>query len=169
MNLDPAAPDPPLLSHPFASVRDLDPGTVDGDDDILGEELRCYLEREIQALNPAEEDGIVSCPERVDECRELSDKPSHLMVGHLQEGVDAGYPHNEGFGILIRPIALASVHPGKDLLLLVEIVKREIEFSAPHRAFIIYSSRDCQDMGAPCVLWHGRPAEAPVIFIVVVG
>jgi hypothetical protein len=39
MHLDPSAPDLPLLSHPLAPVRDLDPGAIRGDDDILTEEL----------------------------------------------------------------------------------------------------------------------------------
>lgn len=61
MDFDPAAPDSPLLPQPFAPVGGLDPGTVDGDDDILGEELGCYGEREIRALDPAEE-GNISLP-----------------------------------------------------------------------------------------------------------
>ena len=59
MNFDPAAPDLPLLPHPFAPVRDLDHATVDGDDDTLGEDLGCYLEREIQEGDPAKEGGVV--------------------------------------------------------------------------------------------------------------
>jgi len=43
MDLDPPAPDFPLLPHPFAPVGDLDPGTVDGDDHVLGEGLGHYL------------------------------------------------------------------------------------------------------------------------------
>ena len=44
MDLDPTAPDLPLLPHPFAPVGDLDPGAVDGDDDVLGEDLGRYRE-----------------------------------------------------------------------------------------------------------------------------
>ncbi len=44
MDLDPPAPDVPLLPHPFPPVGDLDPGTVNGDDDILGEDLGLYRE-----------------------------------------------------------------------------------------------------------------------------
>jgi hypothetical protein len=47
MDFDPAAPDLPLLLHPFAPVGDLDPGTVDDDDDTLGKELRNNFERKI--------------------------------------------------------------------------------------------------------------------------
>jgi len=36
MDFDPATLDPPLLPHPLAPVSDLDPGAVDGDDDVLG-------------------------------------------------------------------------------------------------------------------------------------
>ena len=64
MDFDPAAPDLPLLPHPFAPVRDLDPGTVDGDDDILGKDLGCSVEREIQEVDPAEEGGVVGCLKR---------------------------------------------------------------------------------------------------------
>jgi len=40
---DPAAPDLPLPPHPLAPVRDLDPGTVDGDDHVSGEEFGLLL------------------------------------------------------------------------------------------------------------------------------
>jgi len=52
MDFDPTAPDLPLLPHPLAPVRDLDPGTVDGDDDVLGEDLGCHVEWEIQEGEP---------------------------------------------------------------------------------------------------------------------
>lgn len=132
MDFQPPPVDLPLLAHPFAPVGDLDPGTVDGDDAILGEELGCYGEREIQALDPAEEGGIVCCREAGDECRELPDKPLHLAIGHLQEDMDASHPRGERFGILERPTALASIHLGKQIVPLLDEVKREIEFSAPH-------------------------------------
>ena len=39
VQFDPTAADPPLLAHPLPPVRDLDPGAIRGDDDILTEEL----------------------------------------------------------------------------------------------------------------------------------
>ena len=125
MDLDPTAPNLPLLPHPFAPVRDLDPGAISGDDDVLGEEFGCYDEREIQALDPAKEGGVVRRRETGDEFRKLPDKPLHLAIGHLEKDVDAGHPGNERFGILKRPTALAGVHPDKQFVPLLDEVKRE--------------------------------------------
>lgn len=171
VHLDPAAPDLPLLPHSFAPVRDLDPGAVDGDDDILGEDLGCYIEREIRALDPAKERGRVCRRETGDERRELPDKSLHLAVGHLQEDVDAGHPRNERFGILIRSTALAGIHPGKELIPPIDKVKREIEFSALDQTFMIYTPiASVRVRASPAFfLRHGRPAGAPVIFTVLVG
>lgn len=165
MNFDPTAPDPPLLSHPFAPIGDLDPGTVNSDDDILSEDLGRYVEREIQQVDPAKEGGIVGSPERGNECRKFPGKPLHLAIGHLQEDMDAGHPSNERFEILIRPTALASVHPGKEFILTVDEVKGEIEFSTPHQAFILYTPIASVRVRAfpAFFLWHRRPAGAPVI------
>jgi len=44
MQFDPATPDPPLLAHPLPPVRDLDPGAIGGDDDVLGEDRGSYVE-----------------------------------------------------------------------------------------------------------------------------
>lgn len=79
------------------------------------------------ALDPAKEGRIVRRRETGDEGRELSGKPLHLAVGHLQEDVDAGRPRNERFRILKRPIALAGVHPDKEVIPLVDEVKQELE------------------------------------------
>lgn len=84
MHLDPVAPDPPLLKlHPL--VCDRDPGTINCNDDICGERFRGYLERKIRVLDPAEEGGIVNCPERGNEGCELPDKSLHLEVGPLKK------------------------------------------------------------------------------------
>jgi len=103
--------------------------------------------------------------------RKFPGKSLHLAVGHLQEDVDAGHPGNERFGILIRPPALASVHPGKVFIPLINKVKGEGELSAPHQAFIIYTSiASVRVRGTPAFfLRHGRPAGASVIFTFVVG
>ncbi len=142
MDFVPAALDLPPLPQPFAPVGDLDPGTVDGDDDILGEELGCYSEREIPALDPAEEGGIVGCPERGNECRERPDKPLHLAVGHLEEDMNASHPRNERFGTAEWPTALAGVHLAKEIIPLLDeahcsMKSSEREFSTPHQAFIL--------------------------------
>ena len=171
MQLDPAAPNSPLLAQPFAPVGNFDPGAIGGDDDIPSEELGCYGEREIQTLDPAEEGGIVGCRETGEEGRELPDKPLHLTIGHLQEDMNASHPGNERFGILKGTAALAGIHPGKQFVPLLEELKREVEFSAPHQAFIIYTPvASVRIRVSPAFfLWHGRSAGAPVIFTFVVG
>ena len=65
------------------------------------------------------------------------DKPLHLAIGHLQEDMNASHPCNERFGILKGTAALASVHPGKQIVPLLDEVKREMEFSALDQAFIL--------------------------------
>jgi len=95
VQLDPTAADPPLLAHPLLPVRDLDPGAIGGDDDILSEELGNNRQREIEPLDPAEERGIIGCFEARNECRESPNKSLHLTIGHLQEGVNAAHPRNE--------------------------------------------------------------------------
>jgi len=95
VHLDPTAADPPLLAHPLPPVRDLDPGAISGDDDILSEELGKNRQREIETLDPAEERGIIGCFEARNECRGSPNKSLHLTVGHLQEGVNAGHPRKD--------------------------------------------------------------------------
>jgi len=64
-------------------------------------------------LDPAEEGGIVCRHEIGEEGREFPDKPLHLVVGHLEEDVNASHPCNERLGILIWPTALVGVHLGE--------------------------------------------------------
>jgi hypothetical protein len=47
------------------------------------------------------------------------------VIGHLEEGVNAGHPRDEGFGILIRPTAVAGVHPGRVFVTPLDELKRE--------------------------------------------
>ena len=47
MDFQPPPVDLPLLLHPFTPVGNLDPGTVDVDDNVPGEDLGCCFEREI--------------------------------------------------------------------------------------------------------------------------
>jgi hypothetical protein len=95
MHLDPAVSGPPFLAHSLSPVRDLDPGAISGEDDILSEELGNNRQREIETLDSAEERGIVGCFEARNERREPPNKPHHLAIGHSQEDVDAGHPLNE--------------------------------------------------------------------------
>jgi len=95
--------------------------------------------REIQALDPAEEGGIICHLETGDACREFPNKSLHLAVGHLQEGVDAGHPRNERLRILKRPTTLVGVHLGEMVIPPVDKVKREIELTALDQAFILYT------------------------------
>ena len=95
MQFDPATPDPPLLAHPLAPVRNLDPGAIGGDDDVLGEDRGSYGERESQTLHSTEEGGVICRLDARNECREVPNKSLHLAVGHLQEDVDTGHPLNE--------------------------------------------------------------------------
>ena len=79
MHLDPAAPDPPR------PVGDLDPGAVDGYDDVPGKESGRDRQRETEALDQAQERGIVCCPEVGEEGRGFPDKSFHLAAGHQEE------------------------------------------------------------------------------------
>jgi hypothetical protein len=63
------------FSHPLAPVRDLDPGAIGGDDDILSEEPGNNRQREIQALDPAKEGGIIRRHKTGNEGRKFPDKP----------------------------------------------------------------------------------------------
>jgi len=67
------------------------------------------------------------------------DKNLHLAVGHLQEAVDAGHPHNERLRILKRPTTLAGIHPGEMVIPPIDEVKREIERTTLDPVFIIYT------------------------------
>ena len=108
-------------------------------------------------MDPAEERGIICRREAGNKRRELPGKPFHLVVGHLQEDVDAGHPRNERFRILKRPTALAGIHPGKELILPIDEVKRKIELTSPNQAFIIYAPVAIVGVRASpsFVLWHG--------------
>jgi len=171
MNLDSAAPDSPLLPHPFAPVGDLDPGTIDSNDDIFSEEFRGCLEREIQTLNPPEKGGIVGCPKRRKDGCKLPGKSLHLAVGHLQEDMNASHPCDERFRILEWPTAFTGIHPGKESIPLFNEVKREIELTALDQPLIIYTPvASVRVRAAPAFfLWHGGSAGAPGIFTFVVG
>ena len=65
----------------------------------------------------------------------------------------------------------ASVPPGKEFIPSVDEVKREIEFTAPYQALIIYTPvASVRVRAAPAFFRrHGRPAGAPGIFTFVVG
>jgi hypothetical protein len=71
--------------------------------------------------------------------------------------VDTGHPRNERFGILIRPTALAGVHPVEELVPLVEEVKGEVKLTSPNQAFIIYTPVAIVGVrpSPAFVLWHG--------------
>ncbi len=139
MHLDPAPPDPPLLTHPLTSIRNLDPGAIDGDSNILGEVLGCYFERKIQGFDPAEKGGIIRRLKTRDEWCKFPDKPFHLAVGHMQEGVDLSHPHNKTLRILKRPARFASVHLSEFVIPLIDEVKAEVELSALDQPFVIYN------------------------------
>jgi len=69
MHLDPTTSGPPTSRASTPSIRDLDPGAISGDDDILSEELGNNRQREIETLDPAEECGIIGSFEARNECR----------------------------------------------------------------------------------------------------
>jgi len=71
--------------------------------------------------------------------------------------VNAGHPLNERLGILIRAATFARVHPGKELIPLLQEVKRKVKLTPPNQAFIIYTPVTIVRVRASpsFVLWHG--------------
>ena len=133
VHLDPTTSGPPLLAHPLPPVRDLDPGAISGDDDILSEELGKNRQREIETLDPAEERGIIGCFEARNECRGSPNKSLHLTVGPLQEGVNVAI--TQRLRILKRPTTLASVHLG-GWSSLIDEVQRQVKLTAKATHYI---------------------------------
>ena len=107
-------------------------------------------------LDSTEKCGIVGCLERGDEGREFPNKPLHPAIGHLQEGVYAGHPCNEGLRILEGAATLASVHLGKLRIPLIDKVKREVELAALDQELIIYTPVTSTGVQASptFVSWH---------------
>jgi len=162
MYFDPATADPPLLAHSLPPVRDLDPGAIGGDDDVPGEDLGGYFEREIQVLDPAEEGDIICRFETRDECREFPDKALHLAVRHLEEGVNAGRPRNERVRVLKWPTTFAGVHLGEMGSPLVD----EVTITDPGfkgcTPGIIHIDGRCRIITTPMSHWrHPTPLPLP--------
>jgi len=59
MDLDPSAPDPPLLPHPFPAVGNIDPGAIDSNDNIALEDRWIDPKGEIKTFDPAEKGRII--------------------------------------------------------------------------------------------------------------
>ncbi len=125
---------------------------------ILGEILGCYFERKLQGFDPTKEGGLICRLKTRDEWCKFPDKPLHLAVGHLQEGVDASYPRNKIFWILKRPARFASIHLSEFIIPVIDEVKAEIELSALDQMFVIYTPVTIINIRAsPTFLfWHER-------------
>ncbi len=128
---------------------------------------RRYFERKFLGFDPAKKGGIIRRLKTRDEWCKFPDKPLHLAVGRLQEGVDASHPRNKTFRILKRPARFASVHLSDLIIPLIDEVKAEIELSALDQPFVIYILQSRSSIyGRPqrSLLgmkgWKGRPAPS---------